>query len=269
MASLLARLNQVGISKAAFKQDGISLQQTLAPMLRQKAVDHLANAQGTVAQSFRGEYLASGQGDYKRFLRTQSQPGIWATYIEAAALGEMLGCHVVVTPVKQGIEQATICLYRAADDHAPTVHLYNSNNTHWYANSSTPTSGDGNCLYNAFAQELKAKVAPELRFNDLPSTRSHGFLNQKPVVNDAQAIAFQKKIEAMIRRHPAPAQTDAALLSEKERISHLSVEEQQQIFDDHRLALALSREEMGYVRKNVYSSPYEQRESESNIRPGM
>ncbi len=255
MASLLARLKQLSIQHTAFTQDEIALQKNLAPILRKKAVDYLGNGNGVVAKGFRGEYIASGLGHYQQFLLSQSQPGVWGTYIEAVALGELMGCHVVVTPVKTGVEQAAICLYRATNDNAPVIHLYNSNNTHWYVKSATPTVGDGNCLFNAFAQALKAKVAPELRFTEssvTTSTSTIGFLGAKPSrIEDNAVIQFQNDIEKSIYHHPTPSQVEANLESEKERIGSLPIEEQQQIAEDYRFALELSRQEMGYTSRNI------------------
>lgn len=269
MPSLLGRLKQLNIQQTAFQADEITLQKQLAPILRKKAVDYLANGNGIVAKSFRGEYLASGLGYYQQFLREQSQPGTWGTYIEAVALGELMGCHVTVTPVKTGVEQDPICLYRAQDDNAPVIHLYNSNNTHWYVKSAAPTQGDGNCLFNAFAQALKSKVTPELRFVQSPSqpnTIKSGFLSQKSsAVPEDAVIKFQRDIESAISGHPTPAQLEADLHREKERISSLPVEEQQQIVEDYKLALKLSRQEMGYSSRNVSCVPSSLEKTESYI----
>ena len=256
MAPLLARLKQLGLPDAAFRRDERTLQRQLAPELRKRAIEHLANGQGVVAKSFRGEYFASGLGTYQQFLNVQARPDAWGTYIEATALGELIGCHVVVTPVKSGIEQHPICLYRATDDNAPLIHLYNSNNTHWYVKSSTPTEGDGNCLFNAFAQALKTQVAPELRFiaptSPSSAVKKHGFLGSKPsLIAENEVIQFQKNIEQAVSKHASPAQLNIEFQREKQRISRLTTEEQQQISLDYQLALELSREEMGYARRNI------------------
>jgi hypothetical protein len=263
MARFLNRLKEkLDLAEADISQSDATIQQSLAPRLRKKAIEHLANGQGVVSRSFRGEYLASGHGNYQPFLVKQAQQGTWGTYIEATALGELLDCNVVVTPVKKGVEQAPFCLYRAADDQAPTVHLFNSNNTHWYVKSSTPTLGNGDCLYNAFAQALKMEAAPELRFTEKPSSPhanvQQRFLSSKPtVIADNAAIKLQRDIETAIAVHPTPANLESELRQEKIRINHLPAKEQQQIADDHHFALKLAYEEMGYARRNVVCRSYD------------
>ncbi len=249
--SVLARLKKsLGINEIAFTYSQNRVQNELAPTLRQKAIQHLATADGVVAKGFRGEYLASGMGHYQDFLRVQSQTGTWGTYIEASALGEAMGCHVVVTPVKSGVQQNPICLYRASDDKAPTVHLYNADNAHWYVN--TNTKGDGNCLFNAFAQALQTIVKPELPSVSStivsPQFTSYKF---RAVTNEAQVINHQHAIAASIRQHPTPSEVEATLQNEKVRIGKLSVAEQQQISDDHKFALAIACEEMKVASKRM------------------
>jgi len=142
------------------KLDEIAVQNKMAGALRAAAIKHLRTGKGVVAQSFRGEYIASGlDSSYEPFLDKQAKSGVWGTYIEATALAEMTGCTLVVTPVKDGAAQDPICLYRADNPNAPVIKLFNSNNTHWYVNSKT--QGDGNCLFNAFAQAFQQEAKQE------------------------------------------------------------------------------------------------------------
>ena len=242
------------VEEQVFYQNENAIQQHLASRLRHAAISNLAEGRGVVARHFRGEYLASGLGQPSDFLREQARNGTWGTYIEATSLGETLGCHVVVTPVKNGVAQAPICLHRTSDDKAPTVHLYNSNNTHWYVNSKT--KGDGNCLYNAFAQALQQAVKPELpaiAAAPAVSMQPHFFNTKVNTAEKTDAIQSQRLIEAAIRQQPTPAAMEASFQQEKARISGLPKKEQQQIADDYQFALKLAHQEMGYANKNVFS----------------
>jgi len=230
-------LNTYNLNKL-FSQSNISeydendIQAILAMPLRQQAISHLRDGKGPVAKAFRGEYSATSTDRYQDFLDKQSKNGTWGTYIEAAALGEFLGCTVVVTPVKAGKEQQPICLYNAGKN-TSTVHLYNSDNTHWYVNNKT--KGDGNCLYNAFAQALRKIVAPKSYV-----AKSHFLTKEK----ERAVIAHQQKIAAAIKRQPEPEKLEKNFIDEAERISKLDVKQQQQIADDHALALKLAYEDM-------------------------
>lgn len=252
--SFLSKLKKVfGITETVFNQDEFHVQSVLAPILRRKAIEHLASNQGSVAKGFRGEYSKIDSKGHQEFLSTQSRNGVWGTYIEATALGEALDCHVVVTPIKKGIRQEPICLYRASDTKAPTVHLYNSDNVHWYVKSEKsdekPTKGDGNCLFNAFVQALKRLVMPELK-SVSTQTLSQGLFKLSP--ESEVVIQHQKKIAAAIRQQPTPVQLEEQFQNEKTRISRLSPQEQKQIKDDHQYALTLAKEEMGYAKKNIF-----------------
>lgn len=262
----LMRLKRVlGISTELFYQTESEIQDTLAPILRQKAIHHLAYADSFVAKGFRGEYLASGEGRCQDFLRRQKEPHVWGTYIEATALGADLGCHVVVTPIKEGVEQETFCLYHAEDDEAPTIHLYNRDNLHWFVNAQT--KGNGDCLYNAISQTLYGLVQSELPVKasipteEKPRTLgSHRFL-QGDKSATKKVIARQKAIEAVIS-YPKPNEMETSLLEETKRIQGLSAEEQQQIADDYQLALRLAAKECGVCTNKLFTqciqhdSPY-------------
>ncbi len=226
------------------RYDQIAIQAQLAKKLRDKAMAHLGTGKGVVAEGFRGEYLASTdmpQPTYQAFLANQSRNGVWATYIEAMALGELMGCHVVVTPVKNGVEQQPICLYRAQDDSAEMVHLYNSNNNHWFVNEQT--IGDGNCLYNAFAQAIHAKVTPAAVVTPTEPSK----------VNPKLIEISQRAIEQSIGIQSKPELIKATALAERDRISQLPEEEQAQILSDYEFALSIANEDMSYQRHNLFS----------------
>jgi len=256
LTTLKSLLNSQKIKQLEIADES-TIQHALATDLRRLSLNHLANGQGHIAKSFRGEYIHAAMGPYQDFIKAQSKPGTWGTYLEATALGELLGCHVIVTPVKNGNQQKPICLYRASDETASTIHLYNSNNTHWYVNSKT--KGDGNCLFNAFAQALQQTVKPTLQKETAEkdtgpiTNHSNHFFNQPETTeNMRQALQLQRTIEAAaVKSHPKPAEYEAMNLREMQRISELPVAEQRQIQNDYALALKLATEDLAYVKNNV------------------
>ena len=240
-----ARLKQLGIelelAQFAGAQRTRALQEALAPSLRKAAIEHLREGDGVVAKGFRGEYHAVSAGtSTQSFLAKQAQNGVWATYIEAEALAETLGCHLVVTPVTDGNEGDPICLRRAENDKTPVIHLYNSDNSHWYVDGNT--QGDGNCLYNAFAQALAAQVRSEKQMaTEIASGQisSHNTLfSNNPQAK--QSVAQQRDILEAIKTQPTPTELAKQLAEEKDRIAKLSPDQQQQISDDHAIALQLA-----------------------------
>lgn len=230
------------------KQDNDQLQKQIAPRLRQLAVDHLAKSNLTVAKGFRAEYQNIGAGAYQSFLKRQAQNGAWGTDIEAAALGEALGCNVVVSSVRNGEQRKPFCLYRAGEE-SPSVHLHNVNNTHWYIDGKD-TLGDGNCLYNAFTQALADHaIAAQKRENYFAKTE----------------VKEQTRILAAIKQQMTPEDLAKSYDAEEERISKLSAKEQKQIADDHALALKLAQADMPQTKAGLFG----QRTATSRARPGF
>jgi hypothetical protein len=249
--SLFDRLKTLlDITEATISLNEIAFQNKLAPVLRRIAIAHLRYSKSVVAASFRGEYLASGLGDYQDFLNQQAQVGTWGTYIEATALGEALGVNVVAIPEKingdEVIEQDPICLYRAADPKAPTIYLYNCNNTHWYVNANT--QGNGDCLFNALAQALQAHCQKEL---PVASPVKKPTLFALPQSSADESVERYKTIEVAVLQQLTPAEMEKQFVDEKARVSQLPPAEQQQIATDHQLALKLAREEeAAYAKSN-------------------
>jgi hypothetical protein len=214
--------------------------------LRGEAIDHLRKSQEIVAKSFRSEYLAASLGSFNKFLDEQVKVGTWGTYIEATALAEKYKVNLIVTPVKKNLHQDPICLYRSKSEDAKTVHLYNSDNNHWYVDSQT--KGDGNCLYNALAQAFYQLGLINSKAKEIYSDtmqRSSGITNFSIFCsqNFQQVRALQQKIHEAISHAPTPIEIREDFAKEKKRISRLSPKEQKQIADDHALALQLAREE--------------------------
>lgn len=222
-----------------FAGDETAVQRRLSPTLRAAAINHLRTANTPVAQGFRSRYNEATRDTHENFLKAQEKNGAWGTYVEASALAEMLDCHLMVTPVTKGQEADMFCLHRASHDDAPVIHLFNSDNTHWFVNGKT--LGDGNCLYNAFAEALRVFVHPE------PSAPSARFFTQEPLKAEVRAIAEQqRRIEAAIK---GQGKTDDHLNSveqeqQQQRIRSLPENVQEQIARDYELALEIAAQEM-------------------------
>ena len=240
--------------------DEYDAQLRLAARLRALAIKHLTESKAVVASSFRGESLNAGI-EYKSFLRKQAKNGEWGTYIEAAALGEAYGVNVVVTSISRNQEQKPFCIYRAADPKAPTVHLYNSSNCHWhYHRDGGKTRGDGNCLYNAFAQALYYQSKPTVAEAPIvaPVVAKKMEPEKKPVEKKAslvsvtnlftsvesEVIKHQKAIRGAIANATTPVVMKSDYDAEVARVNALSKAERDQIARDHQLALELARSDM-------------------------
>jgi hypothetical protein len=227
----------------------IIIQNKFHQILRKEAIEHLAKSKQISARSFRQEYLVTGFGTYQNFLNDQKKSGVWGTYLEAIALSEKYGVNLVVTPVTRGVKQNPICLYRAESPDAKTVHLYNSNNTHWYVDSQT--MGDGNCLYNAYAQELfrLGIITPQeagLTEKLSPTKSTEVSITGLSIFHhkyDDETRTRQEAILSAISKAPTPAEKEQDFNRERERISKLPPQEQKQIAADHAYALRLAREE--------------------------
>jgi len=205
---------------------GLALQQQTARVLRKLAIEHLQTSKTPVAEAFRAEYVAAQLGpQVNEFLKAQSKNQAWGTYIEATALAERFGVHLVVLPIKNGVEQEPVSLYRTENDNAPVIILRNKDNQHWESRNGS-TLGDGNCLYNAFAQELKLISNQDLQIDNAETK---------------QAVQQQQQaFNTYIKSQPKPSVVKQVLENEKARIAKLSPEEQQQIADDHAYALQLA-----------------------------
>lgn len=246
-----------------------AFQKSLAVKLRAKAIDNLRHGNGNVATGFRDNYEkiaseAKALGlatTYSQFLEGQEQNGRHATDLEAASLGEIFECNVVVTTVnkikRRLVEQKTFCIYKAGEQ-LPTVHLYCVDNNHWYTQKNKPraTLGDGNCLYNGFAQELKKiykaekDKASELTVNEL---KSHG-LFKEVVAEDVRN--HQQKIYDAIKKTAKTDNVDLSRVLHDFRELTLSQNEIEMMYSDISHAEEVAREEIQkeWSPFNVYSN---------------
>lgn len=256
--TLLEKLKELNFPEEMLSMNSISLQLLQAPQLRRLAIQFLAKSNHPKARSFRGEAIATGLGEFKYFLSDQAKDKTWGTYLEAEALAALFDVNLVVTTVKNNIQQKPICLHRAESNTAPTIHLYNSNNTHWYVNQQT--IGDGNCLYNAFAQALQTTAQQEAGIEAVATPAACAttqglfhpqprFIGQKVAATNVQlteqsVIQHQRDIADAIQLQPKPSELAVQFEAERARISKLPSAEQQQISSDYQLALRLAREDM-------------------------
>jgi hypothetical protein len=239
-----------------------TVQYQMAAQLREAAINHLRSSRQPVASRFRGThaYTHDFNGPLN-FLRTQATNGAWGTDIEAIALGEFFGVHVVVTPITETQPGNIRCLYQATDPQAPVIHLYNSDNNHWhYHADGAKTKGDGNCLYNAFSQALLSYVKPEQTTVAAPSAPTtsasksthteqprpslQAFFPAGKKIEDQSAIAGviaqQQKIYNDIRKASDKKTQKSEPISYKP-----TTLQQEQINSDYAFALQLAAEEMG------------------------
>lgn len=212
-----------------------AMQKNLAPLLRKIAIEHLAFGTGPVAQGFRGAIQHPDvQTAYTSFLQEQSKDAAWATHIEFEALCEYFNISGVVTTVNAQNGEQTWVAHRTENDDASTIHLCNSNNTHWYVKHAGDTLANGNCLYNAFAVALQKACFLHTMQSDVNKLSSI----------DKQAIALQEQLLAQVAK---PRQRAENLHREQQRLARLPVAEQKQICADHALALQLAREEVQHA----------------------
>ena len=251
--TILRNLQAIGISETEItKLKGESLQRKLAHRLRVAAINNLQNGKGPVATAFRNDYkVIAGIGEAKEiahessydiFLNNQIRPAVMGTYLEAASLGELFDCNVVVTPVTKGIEQTASYLHEASSPRAPTILLYCVDNNHWYITKNKPnqTLKDGNCLYNAFAQELKKMVINEKR----QAKKYDSFFKE----NQPEAIKHQQELLSTVQKKMSREELIAHLDHHLNRESLLSETEKQQLRVSYQAAFHLANQVLREAR---------------------
>ncbi|CAN5405751.1 hypothetical protein BH10PSE19_BH10PSE19_17510 [soil metagenome] len=227
-------------------------QEGAAPILRQAAIEELRSGKSTVACAFRGGYLPDdfGGGNHEVFLRKQEKNGVWATYIELAALGALFNCQIVVISVTKGVVDTPHCLHRPDDPKAACITLYNRDNVHWDVHPTEQHAlPDGNCCYNTFILAWRA-AHPKALVQSAPLHKWTQFSTSDKSADKKATFAYeeaisqhQRQIEASIQRQPTVTQLAKELQQQEERIKALSPEEQKQIADDHAMAVEMAGEE--------------------------
>lgn len=211
------------------------IQTILAPFLRDVTINHMRNSElSEYAIAFRTAFLQRLEPtDLLEYLTLQARNREWATEVEAGALADLLDMRVKITTVNDGVPQTPFVVGLENDSREPLVHLYNENNTHWYLyeGQSYRTIGDGNCLYNAFAQIIWHMVRNENQLN-----MQRNALVSEPLEIDPLIYKYQIALLESLNGVPVKSVHDLV----EEIIHHVKRAE----VDDHQLASALVLSEL-------------------------
>jgi hypothetical protein len=159
------------IKKLFLRENEKTVQELLAPELRAATIRHMRTSLSPMMVEFRKEYKKIHsqsqevlQKDLPSFLQHSAVSQNWATDVHANALGNLFNVNVLVTTMNGAIPLKTFIIHSSSVSSAPTIHLYNDRDVHWYIDPSRrdSTLGDGNCLYNAFAQALQQQALLEM-----------------------------------------------------------------------------------------------------------
>ena len=211
------------------------LQQILAPFLRVFTIKYMRDSDSQYARDFRKTYseiLDEGAFTISLhdYLKDQARNGVWGTELEAGALVDLLDMTVMVTPVNDEIPQTSLKPRESTNRAAPIIHLYNGNNIHWYLyeDGYGETLGNGNCLYNAFAQALREIILHETA-RDISS------------IEDTRAYKTQDELLAKIQHLP--------LTPVEQLIKKAMSTMQQSEREDHAFSLDVAKKESELSRK--------------------
>jgi len=202
-------INCTGLGESEMNQflnsDTYSAQIMLAPYLRKAAIAHLKETKGQIKRADFHDPLAESVGNnhqveienYEAYLQKQAQEGAWAEDNEAAALGEKLGCNIVVI-YKQSEKKDLIRNLYIAGENAPTIHLFNRNNNHWYVDENDNAIPDGNCLYNAVSQTMQKMLQEnraEKKLECIPAKLRSSIENTQKLIDNNASIVQSFKSE--------------------------------------------------------------------------
>jgi hypothetical protein len=254
--------------------DDAIFQKNQAKILRELAIERLSHAEhGTAAGNVRHEYaivkealggdtgLFFDLGDdnpypenFENFLKIHSKNGVWGTDLEAIALAEYFNVNLVVTAINKKGEEHTFVLYKDQKPDAPIIHLYNRENTHWsFLKDGSSTAGDGNCLYNAFAQALRYQIRYEQNKPLEQKYMEQTLPTPEKIEQHKTIVESQKRrLEELVSKIPDSGVVMQSLVEEGDRIKSLSSKEQQQIIEDYKLALQFASEETEETKGNSY-----------------
>lgn len=155
------------------KVSELHLQKILAPFLRQLAMDHLSSSE-EFANAYEFIALVSDDNDPKNvaeYVAVQSKNYKFASEQDARALAQALNLNCTLTFTHPETNNAEInpstgeanfptMLNEATDNITDNVHLYYERDAHYFIREGEfySTFADGNCLYHAFAQHLRAFI---------------------------------------------------------------------------------------------------------------
>ncbi len=210
--------------KLIYQVKEVDLQTILAPFLREIAIQHLENGETEYVSEFRKRYNEvigkvdvtepGDEPDIENFFTEQKKPYIYATDIAAGALAEKIGVTFACTQVDTNnlaISRPYI-YYHSNNENTPIIHLYNRPNDHFFIidGDYTSTFGDGNCLYNGFAQLIRQfclienhKCYPNIKFKEKKI---------KPIdIKNSQAVKVNDIVEKLKQRPKKINQPDASI----------------------------------------------------------
>jgi len=199
-----------------FESDEPSLQRILAPFLRAKAVKNIRESETFAV--WRKEFIrVHGQEALENFFTQQSRNSVYGTDECAKALAEMFDVSLQVTITSPEYSYAA----HTAEEDRPFFHIYNQPGHHWYIYNGYPqdTLGDGNCLFNSFAQILRNNVLDVQYGASSVSTDT----DPEDVLKELQGA--EHDVVSEFFKHMKIYQTQDRLRADFENLPLLSVEE--------------------------------------------
>lgn len=111
-----------------------------------------------------------GPNTYEEWVKSVEKPGSWSNYVEAVELAKLYDVNLNIVFMTNKREKWPAYKSKAAGaDNTVTLYFHRD---HWSSTDvSNSTTGDGNCLYNAFSQCLIE--IDKLRLNPYPDEQEH------------------------------------------------------------------------------------------------
>lgn len=208
------------------------LQCILAPFLRALAIRHLKSQQTELSKEIKSGYTvfegldtheAGDAPTFDAFLDEQSKAYIYATDLTATALAEALGVTFACTSVGADNMAGTnkpYVYYKPPTKNAPVVHLYNSQNMHFFIieGNFASTVGDGNCLYNGFAQICSQHILceqEEMKNSAVYIAQEKLYAQLKDIEPVSVDVLIQR-VKDSILKHEKPDHQAAVFVAQKE-----------------------------------------------------
>lgn len=263
---LLTRMNKpagsdfdTALHSLFFEANETTLQTTLAPFLRERAIEYLELSNEPFFTTFREQYKDKHkEKGLKSYILRQRRNGVFGADEEAIALATLFDVSLQITITTYN--NLSYSAKKASSTNRPIFHLYNQWDTHWYIYNGYPQStvANGNCLYNSLAQILRHHVLLE-RYPGLTSTDNNAAVDASHQEAASSFLAHMKVYETQDALRATfdglPRRTNNEIL---EAIKRLSSKEKQ----DHRIAL-----EVATNQGTLKSSACPQRDRDSNSTP--
>jgi hypothetical protein len=131
-----------------------AFQQKYAPLLRRLAVDNLEKGSHPLCQAFRKNSLQA----LSTWLTLEKRARYWGSDDSARSLAQLLNFDLFI----QNNNEPAYLAFESDKHSAKKIVLKNIYNSHWQNMlTKEATLGDGNCLFNAFAQSIQAILIQE------------------------------------------------------------------------------------------------------------